>query len=71
MEDADAPDLKEICIRFGIEDEKTASNMVVTVKRRFRATVQRLLGETVRSDADIDNELKDLVAILSNDSSAA
>jgi hypothetical protein len=71
LEEKEAPDLGEVCRRFAIEDEKTASNMVITVKRRFRAAIQRLLGETLASDADIDDELNDLVTILSDHGSAA
>jgi len=71
LEETDAPDLGEVSRRFGIEDTKTASNMVITVKRRFRAAVQRLLGETLGTGADVDDELNDLVAILSDHGSAA
>jgi RNA polymerase sigma-70 factor (ECF subfamily) len=71
LEDGEAPDLAEICARFGIGDEKTASNMLITVKRRFRAAVRQLLAETLSSDEDVEEELNDLVAILIDRDGAA
>jgi hypothetical protein len=71
LEEEEAPALVEVCRQFRIEDEKTASNMVITVKRRFRATVRRLLEETLGSRGEVDDELNDLVAILVDHDSAA
>lgn len=71
LEDGEALDLGDLCRRLGIEDEKTASNMVITVKRRFRAAVRRLLRETLGSGGDVEEELNDLVAILVGHAGAA
>jgi hypothetical protein len=71
LEEREAPDLAVVCDRFGIGDEKTASNMVVTVKRRFRATVRRLLEATLSPGEDVEGELNDMVAILADHDGAA
>jgi RNA polymerase sigma-70 factor (ECF subfamily) len=71
LEEREAPDLAAVCDRFGIADEKTASNMVVTVKRRFRTTVRRLLEATLSPGEDVEGELNDMVAILVDHDGAA
>jgi hypothetical protein len=44
LEDTEAPSLAAICAKYGINGESKASNMIVTVKRRVRATMGRCLG---------------------------
>lgn len=56
------PGLKEICSRYGIEDERQASNMIITVKRRFQVTLQRNLRMTVASEAGMGEELNDMLS---------
>jgi RNA polymerase sigma-70 factor (ECF subfamily) len=56
-----APSLKELCHRYGIDSEKTASNMVVTVKRRFQRMLKKHLRSTVSTDAEADEELQDIL----------
>jgi RNA polymerase sigma-70 factor (ECF subfamily) len=53
--------LRELCQRYGITSEKTVSNMVLTVKRRFQRTLKKHLRSTVSSDAEADEELKDIL----------
>lgn len=65
MENTQAPSLKEICDKYGIEDEKKASNMIVTVNRRFRASLKRHLRRAVASDVEVDAELRELMQIFS------
>lgn len=55
--------LKEICYRYGIKDEGTASNMVITVKRRFQATLKNNLRSTVISEHQINEELKEILEL--------
>lgn len=64
------PSLAEICAKHGIESEKVASNMIITVKRRFRAILLRRLGETLRSGSDVEEELCEFISILSNTGAA-
>jgi hypothetical protein len=65
FEDTDSPSLAEICRDVGIDDESKASNMIITVKRRFRAVLKRRLRELVSSDAEAERELDDVFQILS------
>lgn len=57
--------LKELCVKLSIANESKASNMIVTVKRRFRAILRRRLRDFVRSDAAIEEELMSVFEILS------
>lgn len=55
-----APSLKEICDRYNIKDCAKASNMIVTVKRRFQVALMKSLRESVLSDEQVEGELADL-----------
>lgn len=57
--------LKEICSKYGVKDESRASNMIVTVKRRFSAIMKRCLRQFVQSDSEVEEEFNDLLRILS------
>ena len=65
MEDAAPPSLAELCARHGIAGEDAASNMTITVKRRFEAALTQHVRELVESDADVAGEIRDLMEILS------
>jgi len=64
-DDVCPPSLADLCTEYGIPDEAQASNMVITVKRRFRACLERHVRQMVDSDADVNAEIHDLVEILS------
>jgi len=70
-EGAEPPSLSALCAEHGIADEKTASNMVVTVKRRFQTAFRRRIRETVSSDQEIDAEIRDLMEILGRGGAAS
>ena len=53
--------MRAICSQYGIENEAIASNMMVTVKRRFRAALLKNLRFTVLSEGDVDNELQEIL----------
>ena len=55
--------LKEICSNYGIKDERTASNMVITVKRRFKAILKKNLRSTVISENQINEELQEILEL--------
>ena len=59
------PSIAELCARHGIASTAKASNMIVTVKRRFRATLMCQVRPLVGSDAEVDDEIRDLLEILS------
>jgi len=61
LENRVAPSIKEICVRFGIDSETVASNMLVTVKRRFKAALRTSIGKTVLAQGDVDGELQELL----------
>jgi len=56
----DPPSMSEICRRYGIKDEAMASNMIITVKRRFQAALRKRLRDSVVSDGHMDDELAEL-----------
>ncbi|MHC4192266.1 MAG: RNA polymerase sigma factor [Planctomycetota bacterium] len=54
------PSLKEICERYEIKDDAKASNMIVTVKRRFQATLKKQLRDSVVSEEQVSSELEEI-----------
>ena len=63
--DSAPPPLAKVCKEYGIADEATASNMIITVKRRFRAVLRRHLRRFVQSDSQVEEEFMDIRKILS------
>lgn len=61
LENVESPSLADICEKYGIEDEKKASNMNITVKRRFQAVLKEYIRNTVTSDAQINEELEEIM----------
>ena len=57
--------LSELCARFGIATPVKAENMIVTVKRRFQAAMKHRVREYVSCDEEVDQEIRDLMGILS------
>ena len=64
MEKTDPPSMKEICRKYAIENEATASNMMVTVKRRFQTALRNYLRGLVVSAELIDEELAEIMRFL-------
>ena len=58
--DAHPLSLTEICKKYGIDSEKTASNMIITVKRRLRKALERHLKQLVHNDSEIEQEISEL-----------
>lgn len=56
---------KELCAKFGVDSESKVSNMIITVKRRFRAILRRRLRDFAHSDTAVEEELKSVFEILS------
>jgi RNA polymerase sigma-70 factor (ECF subfamily) len=54
------PSLQEICDRYGIQDDAKASNMIVTVKRRFQTALRRQLRDSVVLEEQVNGELEEL-----------
>lgn len=64
LDDSPTPSLKEICEKYGIEDEKKASNMIITVKRRFQTVIRKHVRDTVANEDEIDDEVQELFQYL-------
>jgi len=62
---AAAPTLKEVCRRLGIAGAVRASNMKITAKRRFRTILRATVRQFVVSDEEVEEEIRDLIQILS------
>jgi RNA polymerase sigma-70 factor (ECF subfamily) len=60
----DPPSLGEICHKYDIESPRVASNMIITIKRRFQAILRKHLSETVTSDSEIEDELAEISRFL-------
>lgn len=58
------PSLKDICEKYGIESEKKASNIIVTVKRRFQSVLKQYIRSTVASENQMADELKEILKFL-------
>ncbi|MHC4679045.1 MAG: RNA polymerase sigma factor [Planctomycetota bacterium] len=55
-----APSLAEVCERHNIEDPGKASNMILTVKRRFQAVLRQHIRSTVISEGKIPEEVREI-----------
>ena len=65
MENTPAPSLGQVCSKYGIADQRKASNMIITVNRRFQAALKRHLRRSVASDAEVEDELRELMQVIS------
>jgi RNA polymerase sigma-70 factor (ECF subfamily) len=64
LEDAPSPSTREVCDKYGIDNEKKVSNMLVTVKRRFQTAIRKHVRDTVSNEDDIDDEVQELFQYL-------
>jgi hypothetical protein len=53
--------LKEICRRYGIENEAAVSHMLETVKRRFQSVLKKQVRQTVLTGRVVEEELKEIL----------
>lgn len=60
LERSDPPSLSDLCERHDIADTRRASNMIITVKRRFQEVLRRHLRQSVASDAEMREEMEEL-----------
>ena len=61
FDDRPPSSLPELCELYDIEDEKKASNMIITVKRRFKAVLMQHVRNTVLSQGQASDELEELL----------
>jgi DNA-directed RNA polymerase specialized sigma24 family protein len=57
------PSLATLCKKHDVDNVILASHMVTTVTRRFRAALQRRLRQSVGSDAEVHEELRELICM--------
>jgi hypothetical protein len=61
LKDSEAPSLAYICQVNGIENTQTASNMIVTVKRRFRVALEQNVRRTLLDGDQAPDEIEELL----------
>ena len=54
------PSLEILCSRYQVENTAKASNMVITVKRRFSSALQKHLRDLVATDEQVREELEEI-----------
>jgi hypothetical protein len=60
LQGSEIPSLSEVCQKHSIQDEKKASNMIITVKRRFHAALKEYVRTTVASEKYTQEELTEI-----------
>ena len=55
------PSLAGVCVKYDIDSEKKASNMAITVKRRFQEALRQYVRSTVVSDSMVGEELAEIM----------
>jgi DNA-directed RNA polymerase specialized sigma24 family protein len=64
LEGSAPPSLTALCEKHGVVEEKKGSNMIVTMKRRFRSTLMRHVSNTVASKEQVSTEMEELLKFL-------
>ena len=59
------PSLKDLCVKYGIDDEKRASNMTITVRRRLRKSLKHCLRQFAQSDSQVEQEILEMLRVFS------
>ncbi len=67
LDNRDPVPLAQLCQKYGIKDEATASNMINTVKKRVRRVLESHVRQTVASDEQAEEELRNIVRLLKKD----
>jgi len=55
------PPLSDICRKHGVQYPQKASNMIATVKRRFRSALRESVRTTVLSEGQVEDELSEIM----------
>ena len=61
LEDVEPASLTGLCEQYGMDNEKQAANMVVTVKRRFQSALRAHVRRTVLAEDQISEELAEIM----------
>lgn len=65
FESTKPPPMKQLCKEYNISSPNKASNMLVTVKRKFQVALKHSLSKYSFANGEIEQEQKDLYKILS------
>lgn len=68
INNADDIPIEKICQMYNLETKDKASNMIVTVKRRFQMNLWRRLRDLTGSDGKAEEEFKEIMLFLSEKS---
>jgi RNA polymerase sigma-70 factor (ECF subfamily) len=60
VQQSNPPSLSEICTSYDIAEERQASNMIITMKRRLQAALANRLRETVTSEEELTGEMDEI-----------
>jgi DNA-directed RNA polymerase specialized sigma24 family protein len=66
LNESESPSLVELCSLYGVQNETIASNMIVTMKRKFQAQMRQCIRQYVDSEPEVDQEIGEIFHILSN-----
>jgi RNA polymerase sigma-70 factor (ECF subfamily) len=64
LEGRDPPPLRQVCQRYGIDEEATASNMLHATKKLVRSVLTKYVRQTVVSSEAEEEELKEIARFL-------
>ncbi len=64
LNDAEPTSMEALAARYGLENEKQASNLLMTAKRAFARHMRGAVAEYETDSEQIDSELADLRQIL-------
>lgn len=64
LEDREAASFHQICQKYDVADETTASNMLKTVKRLFRSVLEKHVRQTVLTGEAVEVELREFFKFL-------
>ncbi len=65
LDQAPVPSYESLVERFGFASPTQASNLLITAKRMFRRALTDTVRDTVADDSQVEEEIRDLKAILS------
>jgi len=60
MEQTAPPSVKEVCSKYGIPDGQKLANVIITTKRRIRATLEKHIRKLVTSPEEVSDELQEM-----------
>jgi RNA polymerase sigma-70 factor (ECF subfamily) len=64
LQDHAVPSMRELCTRYGIENQASVSHMLTTVKRHFQTVLRSQVRQTVLDGQSVEEELQDILRFL-------